>query len=89
MFDQGYNRREEMTQKGTPVCQHLELCQHFFNSKLSKMPSLATMIKQQFCHDDNIHCARFIVLERLGADDTPADLYPNDIDRGKSLVGLR
>ena len=68
-------------------CKYAQICP-FFNDKLAKMPSLTGLIKKQFCYDDYEKCARFLVRESLGADRTPADLYPNDFERAKRLVTL-
>ncbi len=77
-----------MNQQEDGICKYFKQST-FFDKQLSKMPSLANMLKQQFCYGDYVHCARYLVREKLGSEKLPPDLYPNDIDRGKSLVGLR
>ena len=53
----------------------------FFNDKMSSMPSMANMYKQRYCKGDRAQCARYQVFEKVGRENVPTDLYPNDSDR--------
>ena len=67
-----------------PECPKLMKCP-FFNDKMANKPAMSELFKKQFCQTDNSKCARFLV---ASADKTvPADLYPNQLERVKILIG--
>jgi hypothetical protein len=71
-----------------PDCKLIEGCV-FFNDKMQNKPVSAEMLKKNFCKGKNTHCARYIVFEALGKENVPADLFPNDIERGLKLASQR
>lgn len=58
----------------------------FFHDKMSSMPTMGEMYKQNYCRGDSSRCARFLVFANLGAGKAPMDLYPNDMERAKKFV---
>jgi hypothetical protein len=72
-------------ERSTPVkrCEFLEKCP-FFNDIMANMPSLAEMMKDKYCRDDFISCARYQV--RIKGKTVPQDLYPNQAERVKDIL---
>lgn len=66
-------------------CELVEQC-IFFNDKMSDYPFAAAQMKERYCLGDNLNCARHIVLEELGRDHVPSDLFPNDVARAERIV---
>jgi hypothetical protein len=50
------------------------------------MPACVDMYKQNFCRAEYKECARFIVAVKLGPDNIPNDLFPNQKERAKQLT---
>lgn len=69
-------------------CQCLPACP-FFNDQMAEMPSMAHIIKNRYCRDDNSQCARFMVFSALGREAVPIDLYPSQVERAKEILGAR
>ena len=68
------------------TCECLSGC-IFFNDRMASMPVLAERWKQKFCLGDHAVCARHQVLAALGRGNVPPDLYPNQADRARQLMG--
>lgn len=66
-------------------CPSVERCP-FFNDRMAQRPAMAAMMKSTYCKGDNAQCARWHVASRLGGAAVPADLYPNELDRARSLA---
>lgn len=66
-------------------CELLENCP-FFNDKMAKIPTMATMMKKKYCKSDYSNCARYIVFKKLGSSKVPSDLYPNQLSRTKEII---
>jgi len=58
----------------------------FFNDKMTNMPQLAESMKKKYCMGDNTQCARFMVFQKLGKPMVPADLFPNQMEKAKSVI---
>lgn len=69
-------------------CQLLGGC-IFFNDKMASKPTTAEMMKDTYCRGDNNKCARFTVFKTLGKPAVPADLYPNQADRARTILSTR
>lgn len=69
-------------------CECLAGCP-FFHDRMSRMPSMSDLWKQNYCQGDSLHCARHIVFASLGKESVPPDLYPNEVDRARSIVSGR
>ena len=66
-------------------CEMLAGC-IFFNDKMQNYPFTADQMKQTYCVQGDVDCARFIVREALGKEGVPSDLFPNDVARAYSIV---
>jgi hypothetical protein len=66
-------------------CELLEGC-IFFNDKMQDYPFAAGQMKQRYCVEGSVDCARFTVRDALGKEHVPVDLFPNDIDRAYRIV---
>jgi hypothetical protein len=66
-------------------CNLLSKCL-FFNDKMSSMPTASDLMKRRFCLKDNSICARYMVCSALGREYVPADLFPNNIDRARTIL---
>lgn len=66
-------------------CEFTEKCP-FFNEKLGALPGLANMLKQQYCLLTKIRCARYRIVQALGREHVPFDLFPNDDARADSII---
>jgi hypothetical protein len=58
----------------------------FFNDKMKDMPATSLIYKSQYCRTDKSSCARYMVYQALGRGQVPADLFPNDQDRARSII---
>jgi len=67
-------------------CELLDSCP-FFNETMKSMPASAEQFKKNYCRGDNSICARFMVYKALGREKVPANLFPNQVDKAKDLIG--
>lgn len=67
-------------------CELLKGC-IFFNDKMKNMPGTANILKAQYCQSDNNKCARYMVFQALGRENVPRDLFPQQVDRAKQIIG--
>jgi hypothetical protein len=68
-------------------CASLAACP-FFNDKMANMPAMAVIFKKSYCEGGDFErCARYVVAKALGKPSVPADLFPNQIERAKVLIG--
>ncbi len=67
-------------------CEFLARCP-FFNDKMANMPSTANLLKNKFCKGDFTKCARYMIAKTLGREKVPPDLFPNEIDKAKKILG--
>jgi len=66
-------------------CELIAACP-FFNDKMADMPSMAALLKKQYCNGQPSNCARYQVRQKLGKEKVPADLFPNQNDRVRQLM---
>ena len=59
----------------------------FFNDKMEKTPTTASMMKKKYCQGSFTECARYMVAEALGPDKVPTDLFPGQMDRAMAMIG--
>ena len=69
-----------------PDCECINACP-FFNDKMASMSAIADMMKRKYCQGDNSACARYMVRRTLGKEKVPTDLFPNQVDRARQMVG--
>ena len=68
-----------------PECKLLETCP-FFNDKMPIDSGMGAMYKKKYCENDNTSCARYMVVEALGREKIPANLFPNMIDKAEKTI---
>jgi len=66
-------------------CECLSGC-IFFNDKMENMPSMANIMKDNFCRGNFNNCARYVVFKALGKGNVPPYLFPNNIEKAKQLI---
>ncbi len=67
-------------------CEKLAKCP-FFAGKMANMPSVAELLKRNYCLGDKTLCARYQVAS--AGKTVPFDLFPNDTDRVREILGPR
>jgi hypothetical protein len=67
-------------------CENLKTCP-FFNDRMEDMPTLAGLMKKQYCLSDNYtNCARYMVFKKLGKERVPSDMFPNQLERAQKII---
>lgn len=66
-------------------CELLNNC-IFFNDKMADMPSTSNVFKMMYCNDNYSACARFHVRNKVGREQVPADLFPNQHERAECII---
>lgn len=66
-------------------CENLKGC-IFYNDKMDIESGLGRIYKQKYCEGDKTLCARYIVANKIGKENVPADLYPNMHERAKKIL---
>jgi hypothetical protein len=61
----------------------------FYNDRMRDMPGIADLLKNNYCQGNYENCARYLVRSKLGRDNVPGDLFPNQADRVKSIIDLQ
>ena len=64
-------------------CEKQEKCP-FFNDQMANMPTMARLMKKQFCLTDKDSCARYQVASK--GIKVPTDLYPAQKNRVELLL---
>lgn len=58
-------------------CEFIEKCP-FFHGKLAKKPVEIEEMKEKYCRNNNLNCARNMIANALGKELMPPDLYPHE-----------
>lgn len=66
-------------------CECLETCP-FFHDRMKNMPTMASVLKQQYCLGDWSACARCMVFIEFGREAVPSDLFPDETQRAIELL---
>jgi hypothetical protein len=66
-------------------CPNLAKCP-FFNDQLSNMPTIADLMKENFCKETYDICARYLVAKALGSALVPQDLFPSQKERALKII---
>lgn len=66
-------------------CPSTALCP-FFNDKMASTPSVARIFKKKYCAGDFETCARKVVAAKVGRENVPGDLFPNQADRASKFL---
>jgi len=67
-------------------CEKLAKCP-FFTDQMTNMPSIAALMKQNYCQSDKTECARYRISSAGLA--VPPDLLPNDTEHAEVLLKRR
>jgi hypothetical protein len=54
---------------------------------MAGMPSTAEIFKLRYCRGDSATCARYMVYRKLGRENVPANLFPNETHKAEELLG--
>lgn len=68
------------------TCERLEVCP-LLHDRLYYRPASAAILKTQYCHGNQMACARYLVAKVMGPEAVPEDLFPNMLDRAEILLG--
>jgi hypothetical protein len=66
-------------------CEFIKKCT-FFADEMSDRPAYAAVIRKNYCESNPLSCARYLVWTKLGADKVPSSLWPNQMEKAKSLI---
>ncbi len=69
-------------------CELLPTCP-FFNDKMANMPISKEYIKKNYCRQNNMMCARYMVYKAHGREKVPPTLYPSEINKAIRLISSR
>jgi len=61
-------------------CEYKEQCP-FYNDKMSNVSDKAESLKEKYCRNNNLNCARYMIINSLGFDNMPEDLLPDEKQR--------
>ncbi len=67
-------------------CEMIAKC-IFFNDKMANKPGTANLLKSKYCKGAFAECARYQVCKALGREKVPGDLFPNQADKARELLG--
>jgi hypothetical protein len=66
-------------------CPNLVKCP-FFNDQLANMPTIANLMKENYCRETYDVCARYLVAKTLGSASVPKDLFPAQKERALKII---
>jgi hypothetical protein len=66
-------------------CDKLPTC-IFFNDRMENMPTVAALLKRQYCQGDFQSCARYRVAAKVGSTNVPGNLFPQDSATADRIV---
>ena len=70
------------------TCELQEECL-FFHNKIAVMPSTSIALKTKYCKEGACSaCAIYIVFKKLGKEKIPENLFPNQLDKVRELLGF-
>lgn len=67
-------------------CERLKKCP-FFTGQMANMPSVAELLKSEYCYGEKTLCARYQVASAGMV--IPFDLLPNDTRRARDILAGR
>jgi len=68
-------------------CEYLKNCSSdFFNRTLIAAPGIAKLYKNRYCFTDKTLCARYIVCKKLGIENVPDTLFPNQPENAQKII---
>ncbi|MBN2722570.1 MAG: hypothetical protein JXR95_00705 [Deltaproteobacteria bacterium] len=61
----------------------------FFNDKMANMPAMANIMKKKYCQGNFESCARYMIFSVKGKPAVPSDLFPNEVEKAKKILGKK
>ena len=58
-------------------CELIDKCP-FFSGQLADKPVEIEDLKEKFCKNNNLNCARYMIANALGKEHMPPNLYPHE-----------
>mgnify|MGYP000219920814 CR=1 FL=1 len=58
-------------------CEFIDKCP-FFAGKLAEKPVEIEELKDKYCRQNNLNCARYMIAQSVGKEHMPPDLYPHE-----------
>jgi len=68
------NKQNKETEMGE--CDLIETCP-FFNDKIKTVNIDTEQLKEKYCKNNNLNCARYMIVQALGREKVPDDLLPD------------
>jgi len=69
------------------ICERLEKCP-FYQDKMIIETGLGTILKKKYCESNKNECARYMVLQTIGAEYVDNTLFPHMKDRAYELIQM-
>jgi len=66
-------------------CEFIKTCP-FFLGELAEKPVKTEEMKEKYCRNNNLNCARYMISQAAGPEKIPADLYPNEKDIAYQII---
>ena len=66
-------------------CEYIKRCP-FFNGTLNVESLDSERVKKEYCESNNLHCARYMVLQALGPENMVEDLLPEEKTRAYMVI---
>lgn len=66
-------------------CEFIKVCP-FFNDQLGNKPDKVEDMKEKYCKNNNLNCARYLVANAAGKENMPPDLFPHEKMRAYAVI---
>ena len=66
-------------------CEKLSGCP-MVNGNRGNSLEFCEKIKEKYCNDNNLECARYMIVREVGSDFVPQDLEPDQIEEAKEII---
>lgn len=58
-------------------CEFVDMCP-FFSGKLADRAAEIEELREKYCKNNNLNCARYMIASSVGKEHIPPDLYPDE-----------
>ena len=69
-------------------CEYLAGCL-FYQEKMPMDKGLGSVYRKNYCETDHSKCARYLVVQAIGREHVPTDLYPNMYQRAEQIIAKK
>jgi hypothetical protein len=66
-------------------CEFIDKCP-FFNGALKGDEAKIEAMKDKYCRNNNLNCARYMVANSIGKEKMPPDLFPDEKERAYQRI---